>query len=98
MILLGDFNSPPGSPPIQALGPLFIDSLALLPLPPRGQARKGKGFYPLDPRDKHRIDYIFLNGAFTRDRILSSELFAERPLSGGLFCSDHFGVLTTLRQ
>jgi len=44
-----------------------------------------------------RIDYIFLYGDFTRDRIVSSQLFATHPLSGGLFCSDHFGVLTTLR-
>ena len=44
-----------------------------------------------------RIDYIFLNGAFTRDHVLASELFATRPLTGGMFCSDHFGVLTTIR-
>ena len=44
-----------------------------------------------------RIDYIFLNRAFTSDRILSSELFAASPLPDGLYCSDHFGVLTSIR-
>jgi endonuclease/exonuclease/phosphatase family metal-dependent hydrolase len=44
-----------------------------------------------------RIDYVFLNRTFTPGQVVASELFADRPFSGGMFCSDHFGVLTTLR-
>jgi endonuclease/exonuclease/phosphatase family metal-dependent hydrolase len=44
-----------------------------------------------------RLDYIFLGPGFSPDQVLHSELFAVRPASGGLFCSDHFGVLTTIR-
>jgi len=44
-----------------------------------------------------RLDYIFLGPGFTRDQVLTSELFATRPASGGPFSSDHFGVITTIR-
>jgi len=44
-----------------------------------------------------RLDYIFLGPGFTPDQVLHSELFAASPASNGLFCSDHFGVLTTIR-
>lgn len=44
-----------------------------------------------------RLDYIFLGPGFTPDQVLRSELFATRPAPGGPFCSDHFGVLTTVR-
>ena len=43
-----------------------------------------------------RIDYVFLNDAFARDQVISSRLFAAEPMPGGLYCSDHFGVLTTI--
>lgn len=45
-----------------------------------------------------RIDYVFLSRAFRRDQIVSSELFGTQALAGGLRCSDHFGVLTTIRN
>ena len=46
---------------------------------------------------RSRIDYILLNQAFDPGHILSSNLFAENPLSNNQYCSDHFGILTTLR-
>jgi len=47
----------------------------------------------LKPR---RIDYILLNQNFTAEQISSCALFATNPFSGNLYCSDHFGVVTTL--
>jgi len=44
-----------------------------------------------------RLDYIFLGPGFSPAQVASSERFATRPAPGGLFCSDHFGVLTTVR-
>jgi len=45
-----------------------------------------------------RLDYIFLGPGFSPEQVAASRRFATRPGPGGLFCSDHFGVLTTLRS
>jgi len=44
-----------------------------------------------------RVDYIFLNRYFTPDQVLTGELFAAQPVTGDRYCSDHFGVLTTIQ-
>jgi endonuclease/exonuclease/phosphatase family metal-dependent hydrolase len=44
-------------------------------------------------RECRRIDYIFVNSAFSQDQILESRVVLDQTL-GGMHASDHYGVFT----
>ncbi len=46
-------------------------------------------------RQPRRIDYIFLNRAFTREQILESRIVLDRAVNG-THASDHYGVMTVV--
>jgi endonuclease/exonuclease/phosphatase family metal-dependent hydrolase len=68
-------------------------------------------YYPGEPDDKHaglyeylcrhketqrsRIDFIFLNNAFSASRVMESAVCADR-VTGGVHPSDHFGVVSKI--
>lgn len=91
VVMTGDFNSEPGSPPYQALtsSPLGLrDSRTISRSPPVGPEGTFNDFDPL-PKQSQRIDYVLVGPALTVDRyaVLSWHDSAGRT------ASDHFPVI-----
>jgi endonuclease/exonuclease/phosphatase family metal-dependent hydrolase len=108
-ILVGDFNAEPCADEIRFLGGLtslggsrrvyFQDAYALVGDTAAGAtyARRNPFAAPLHEPDR-RIDYIFVRGRDERFRgePLDARVCFDEPV-GGVFASDHFGVMATLR-
>ncbi len=92
-IVTGDFNSIPGSAPIQLMissGDTlsFIDSWGLIhPGDP--------GFTMPATNPSARIDYVFVQDNVTAT-VVDAEIVMDEPGEGNLYPSDHLGVLGTL--
>jgi endonuclease/exonuclease/phosphatase family metal-dependent hydrolase len=92
-IVCGDFNAVPTSPPIRNMtepdseGVRFLDSWA--------ESNPGESGYTVTAESPNaRIDYVFLK-AGERSRVVDSRLVLNKPGQGGVYPSDHFGVLST---
>jgi endonuclease/exonuclease/phosphatase family metal-dependent hydrolase len=103
-IIGGDFNSPPGSPPIRALldaGAQDVWEAAAAAGSAAGPGLTALGGTVIDPKDgaDERIDYLFLLG--TGAVVESARPFLDRPFpragGGVLWASDHIGVLARFR-
>ncbi len=94
----GDFNAAPESAEVaRILAAGFTDSYAALHPKERGDTWNNENRFAFghDPLPDRRIDYIFFKNA---DRILGrhlqTEIIYREADSGGLYASDHFGLLT----
>lgn len=81
-LLMGDFNAPLGDPGLQGLAPRFTSAL-----PPGAAATTLNAAHGHKPRV---IDHIFIEPAAFAVR--GAHLIGDRPV-GGLYPSDHFGVV-----
>jgi len=98
-ILVGDFNSPPGTRPIR----IIEDHLRSAYRAFRGQEPEATIPTPLMPPDewpadwpKHvTVDYIFVSPSV---RVLDARLVFDRPhlSDSALYASDHFGLAAVL--
>lgn len=107
-ILVGDFNAEPECDEIRFLrgrcslgrsSVYFADAFDLVGEGPEATfARKNPFAAPLREPDR-RIDYIFVRGPDQKGRgePLEAQVVFDEPLEG-IFASDHFGVLATLRS
>ena len=87
VIIMGDFNSIPGSPPIEKIKTKLSDSFEVSIEKPKGPVGTYNAFNPSMPIDK-RIDYIF-----TKDfKVLSFHHIDDR-LNDNNHISDHLPVL-----
>ena len=87
VIIMGDFNSTPGSPPIEKIKTKLSDSFEVSIEKPKGPVGTYNAFKPTMPIDK-RIDYIF-----TMDfKVLSFHHIDDR-LNDNNHISDHLPVL-----
>ena len=87
VIIMGDFNSTPGSPPIEKIKTKLSDSFEVSIEKPKGPVGTYNAFNPTMPIDK-RIDYIF-----TMDfKVLSFHHIDDR-LHDNNHISDHLPVL-----
>ena len=87
VIIMGDFNSIPGSPPIEKIKTKLSDSFEVSIEKPKGPVGTYNAFNPSMPIDK-RIDYIF-----TKDfKVLSFHHIDDR-LHDNNHISDHLPVL-----
>jgi endonuclease/exonuclease/phosphatase family metal-dependent hydrolase len=94
VLMTGDFNSEPGSPPYQALtsSPLGLrDSRTISKSPPLGPEGTFNDFQAL-PKDSERIDYVLVDPTIAVDRY--AVLAWHRD--GGRVASDHFPVVADL--
>lgn len=94
VLMTGDFNSEPGSPPYQALtsSPLGLrDSRTISKSPPLGPEGTFNDFQAL-PKDSQRIDYVLVDPSIDVDRY--AVLAWHRD--GGRVASDHFPVVADL--
>lgn len=108
-ILVGDFNAEPECDEVRFLrgrcslggtSVYFTDAFALA-----GDGKEGATFSRRNPyaaplrEPDRRIDYIFVRGPDSQGRgePLEAQVVYDEPLEG-VFASDHFGVLTTLRS
>ena len=94
VLMTGDFNSEPGSPPYQALtsSPLGLrDSRTISKSPPLGPEGTFNDFQAL-PKDSQRIDYVLVDPTIGVDRY--AVLAWHRD--GGRVASDHFPVVADL--
>lgn len=94
VVMTGDFNSEPGSPPVQALTSNTAglrDARALSKSPPVGPVGTFNDFKPL-PTNTPRIDYVLV------DPTLEVEHYAVLAWHGeaGRVASDHFPVVADL--
>ena len=110
-LLMGDFNARPESDEIRWLTGLTTLAASGGPLPGRlGRHHPGSpgwtwasanpytkplGFLQTD----RRLDYIFVTPERRdgRSRILDCRMVFDRPAPGGVFASDHFGVLAEVQ-
>jgi endonuclease/exonuclease/phosphatase family metal-dependent hydrolase len=106
-IVAGDFNAEPDSDEIRYLrGLATIDGGSVYFADCHAVAGEGPGVtfskrnaYAAESREpERRIDYVFVRGPDRRGRgqPLSAEVCLDRP-HDGVFASDHFGVLATIR-
>lgn len=101
-IVTGDFNSTPDSQEIQLmkLQGDFVDTYGRL-------HPKGDGF-SWDNRNlftashglpDRRLDYIFVKGdSGLSEKLLSADLIFTQPDQQGVYASDHYGVMTMLKN
>lgn len=88
VVILGDLNALPGSPPIQILSKELQDSQVLNPK----ETGTFNGF-DLTKREWNRIDYIFTKNI---EGIAHQVLTKKRP--NGRYPSDHFPVMIALKN
>lgn len=97
VIAVGDFNSQPGEQPYQILTSSFTDAWTALGTGGAGLTCCFPEFLG-DQEDLHsRIDLILYRGDV---EVLSAQVVGDQPAdrtSGGLWPSDHAGVVATLR-
>jgi endonuclease/exonuclease/phosphatase family metal-dependent hydrolase len=94
VLMTGDFNSEPGSPPYRALtsSPLALrDSRTIAKSPPLGPVGTFNNFQAL-PNDSTRIDYVLVDPSLDVERY--AVLAWHRD--GGRVASDHFPVVADL--
>ncbi|MEL1227366.1 MAG: endonuclease/exonuclease/phosphatase family protein, partial [Candidatus Neomarinimicrobiota bacterium] len=87
VIIMGDFNSTPGSPPIEKIKTTLSDSFEVSIEKPKGPVGTYNAFNPTMPIDK-RIDYIFIMDF----EVLSFHHIDDR-LNDNNHISDHLPVL-----
>lgn len=97
VILMGDLNTTPDSPPYDALtgkgksaDPVYFDTYAHSAQKPTGPDSTWNGFQAIVPH--HRIDFIFTTKSI---QVLRHETLDDRR--NGRFPSDHLPVTTELR-
>jgi endonuclease/exonuclease/phosphatase family metal-dependent hydrolase len=95
VVLTGDFNTPPGSAPIQLLldastPPRLNDAISVSAEPPYGPSSTWNGFQAIEP--ERRIDFVFVGD---RVRVLEHGTLAE-TLDGRHFPSDHLPVMAEI--
>jgi len=94
VIVTGDLNSEPGSPPVETLTSPILglrDSRAASMEPPLGPTGTFNGFQAL-PKESRRIDYILADPAIEVDRYAVLAMHGE----DGRVASDHFPVVADL--
>lgn len=102
-VILGDFNGAANTPPIVYLREIrkWIDTFAVKNPGDLGLTWDYRNPYAEAEREKmaeRRIDYLFIRertGPFSK--ILSSRVVFNSPSPGGVFPSDHFGVMTEFK-
>lgn len=106
-ILAGDFNAEPDADEMRFLrGLATIDERSVYLADCHAVAGEGPGItfskrnaYAAESREpERRIDYVFVRGPDRRGRgqPLSAQVCLDQPVNG-VFASDHFGVLATIR-
>jgi endonuclease/exonuclease/phosphatase family metal-dependent hydrolase len=107
-ILTGDFNAPPDADEVRGLvgkaappvgGVVLLDAWAYArPLEPGWTWDRRNPHVAATREPDARIDYLFVGppGDDGQGQVLDVELFGAAP-TGGVWPSDHFGVLATLR-
>ncbi len=96
--ILGDFNSAPNKPSIQAVQELWEDTYAGLNPGEAGLTWDYRNSYAERARDhmpERRIDYIWTRGL--QGRAKRSEIVFNQPDANGIFPSDHFGIVTEIK-
>ena len=88
---MGDFNSIPGSPPIEKIKTKLSDSFEVSIDKPKGPVGTYNAFNPTLPIDK-RIDYIFIKNL---KNIKSTHVHLKT--SSKNWASDHHPVLSELK-
>ncbi len=97
LIALGDFNSAPNKPSIQAVQAVWEDTFAELNPGAAGLTWDYRNPYAERAREtmpERRIDYILTCGL--RGRAKRSEVVYNQPDANGTYPSDHFGVITEI--
>ena len=90
VVCLGDFNSTPGTPQMQALSARLHDARTWSLSPPYGPVGTFNGFQ-LDAPMSERIDYIFVSPSV---RVLQYAVLSDNL--GGRYPSDHHPVVARL--
>jgi len=88
VLISGDFNLEPDSPPIHKMSNAFNDSYTTSKLPPFGPSMSFQGF-DIEAKGNRRIDYIFTN-----DQVVVNKTAILSHWIDGHFNSDHFPVLS----
>jgi endonuclease/exonuclease/phosphatase family metal-dependent hydrolase len=94
LIVTGDLNAEPGSPPVEALTATDLglrDSRAISTEPPLGPTGTFNHFEAL-PKESRRIDYILADPSIEVDRYAVLAMHGE----DGRVASDHFPVIADL--
>lgn len=103
-IAVGDFNAPPKTPEIQAmvLRGKFVDTYAACHSKDAGLTWDNRNPYAASasgPMPDRRIDYIFVrNAGKALGRLKAAKVVLTQPGRGGIFASDHYGVLTEFEK
>jgi endonuclease/exonuclease/phosphatase family metal-dependent hydrolase len=92
VIILGDFNAPPGSDPLNILTEFFIDARVLGVEKAYESATTFVGF-PADLTRSDIIDHIFITRHFNVEKF---EIISDN--AGGFFPSDHLPVFASLSR
>ncbi len=99
LLLGGDFNAPPGEPPIRRMSEAgFTDLFSRLHPSDAGITWDNRNPFIQSHSVRfpdRRIDYIFMRG---REQLASCEVVCNTPAAGGLYPSDHYGVLATFQR
>jgi endonuclease/exonuclease/phosphatase family metal-dependent hydrolase len=90
VVMMGDFNAPPGSDPLNILSELFIDARVLGVEQNNELSTTFVGF-PADLTRNDIIDHIFISSHFGLDKF---EIISDN--AGGFFPSDHLPVFASL--
>ena len=98
LIIMGDLNARPDSPPLAALTAqdgefILADSITRTETPPQGPKGTWNGFRRIDPNT--RIDFIITRA--DRPRVLTHAT-QDPKTPAGRFASDHLPVQVTLEQ
>lgn len=93
-LIAGDFNAAADRPELRALAPRFADAYAALHRDADGAAHGTLNPHYFESR-RERIDYVW----YQRDRFVpvAARILFREPDAQGVWASDHFGVLATLR-
>jgi len=96
LIIMGDLNARPDSPPLAALTVkdgdfVLADTITRSETPPQGPAGTWNGFQQINPNT--RIDYIITRA--DRPRVLA-HVTQDPKTAAGRFASDHLPVVVTL--
>ncbi len=93
--LMGDLNSAPNKPSVEAVKKVMTDTYAELNPEKPGLTWDYCNPFAERARDhmpERRIDYIFTQGL--KEKTKSSEIVFNQPDANGTYPSDHFGVMT----
>ena len=95
VILAGDFNANPDWDELELVLEDYVDTFAMFVDDPLAERHATLNYHEPIGHSMRRIDYVFVHRKGMEElKPVRSEIVLNEPGPGGIWASDHFGVIT----